>query len=150
MLAEYMFAIYIESTRAIPYAAAIVEGFKTMETRKRDVFKSIFEYNNTAAIVAVIQTGRGKAPEVIGYITLHKGRKIWADQFQSKENFEKHLIPPGSKYDIGNAAFKWAYECSNATPCKPYPVPENKINHGRSYCEIPRPDYIKNDLIFSC
>ena len=132
-----MYAIYVNSTKGINYAEAIVKGYKTMETRTRDVFKSFFK-DSDAVRIAVIDTSR-KTPMIVGCITLHKGYKVYKNEFYDYKYFSKHLVPPGSKYGIQpNADFKWCYELTDAISiwgC-PAEVPTDAIRHGRSFCEI--------------
>ena len=130
-----MYGIYVKSTRGIPYAIAIAKGYKTLETRTRDVFKSIFKDHDTER-VAIIETMRS-TPIIIGFCTLHRGQKVDRETFHTDEYFNKHLVPPGSKFDVGNREFKWCYECSDAELLdRPVFLPKDIINHGRSYCEF--------------
>lgn len=132
-----MIGIYVNSAKGINYAEAIVKGYKTIETRTRNVFKSLFKDSDTIH-VAIIDTSK-KAPEVIGFVTLHKGYKVYRDEFRTDKYFNKHLIPPGSKFDIQPGAnFKWCYECSNASDFSktPYRVPGWAVRHGRTFCEF--------------
>lgn len=130
-----MYGIYVKSTRSTPYAAAIAKGYKTLETRTRDVFKSMFKDRDTER-VAIIETMRG-TPIIIGFCTLHRGQKVDRDTFHTDEYFNRHCVPFGSKYDVGSREFKWCYECSDAELLdRPVFLPKDIINHGRSYCEF--------------
>ena len=60
-----MYAIYVKSSRSIPYAVAIAKGYKTLETRTRDVFKSMFQDRDTVR-VAIVETMRS-TPIIIGF-----------------------------------------------------------------------------------
>ena len=132
-----MYAVYVNSAKGINYAEAIVKGYKTIETRTRDVFKSFFK-DSDAVRVAVIDTSK-KVPVIVGFVTLHKGYKVYRDEFQTDKYFHKHLVHPGSKFDIqSGASFKWCYEITEAHSLwnLPQELPENVTRHGRSFCEI--------------
>lgn len=123
-----MYAIYVNEPGCIPYARLIAEAYKTLETRSRNVFKQIIGER-----VAIIRTSRHSQPTVVGYATISKADYISREEFQ--QLFSKHLVPPGSKFDCKGAG-KWCYTMTNARPCEPYPLPQNRINHGRSYTEF--------------
>lgn len=123
-----MYAIYVNEPGHIPYARLIAEAYKTLETRSRNVFKQIIGER-----VAIIRTSRHSKPMVVGYATISKAEYVSKDVFQ--QLFSKHLVPPGSNFDCKGAG-KWCYTMTDATPCEPYPLPQNRINHGRSYTEF--------------
>lgn len=116
----------------VKYAELIVSGRKIIETRTRNMLKPV-----VGERVAIISTSRGRKPLVIGYaniqnysfcpITLLDG---WRDLT---------LIPKGDTYDkLGKRngrQGKWFYEMFRPERCNPYPLPENVIRHGRSWCE---------------
>ena len=123
-----MKAMFVNEDGGIRYAAAIVQGYKPIETRTKNMLAEL-----VGERVAVIRTRRGKAPTVLGYVDVvssaHRNGK-WLD-----ENRDKTLIPAGSKYDVNGWA-KWCYFLENPAPCDPYPLPENAVRHGRSWCEF--------------
>lgn len=125
-----MYGIYVQTTRAIDYAAALVGGYKKIETRTRDVLKNM----DKSEPVAVIRTGRGHKPEIVGYVNIQPGYHCPADLFQ---NFnEYHLVPPGSKYDTDERG-KWFYDVYDPVKLdEPIELPKDRINHGRSYTEF--------------
>ena len=124
-----MYGIYVQSTRAIDYAAAIVGGYKPFESRTRDVFKSIDLSEKTA----IIRTGRGKKPEIVGYATFEPGFHVTQDEFHRM--YVGHLVPPGSKYDTDGRG-KWLYKVTTWEKLdEPIELPDH-INHGRSYTEF--------------
>ena len=123
-----MFAIYVRSTRAIRYAIALTHGYKAMETRTRNVLKRLIGQR-----VAVIETGRGKAA-IVGYLNIDSCDYIEKERFDKMHMF--HCVPSGSKYDCKKGSGKYCYWVSDPVPCDPFPVPENAIKHGRSYCEF--------------
>jgi len=123
-----MYGIYVNSTGCIPYADAIAQGYKTIETRSRDMLGRL-----VGERVAIIKTRRSKSPSIVGYATITGKFFCPVDKFDSYRNMT--LIPTGSKYDCHGKG-KWMYTMSEATSCTPYALPKNKvINHGRSYCE---------------
>lgn len=112
------------------YAQDIVHGRKCIETRNRDMLGKL-----VGKMVAVVQTGRGLKPTVIGYAYIH--RKFFCstpDEWEALR--DRTLIPPGTKRDAFGRG-KWCYGISDAgTIAKPFPIPDNTIRHGRSWCEI--------------
>ena len=125
-----MYGIYVQTTRAIDYAAALVKGYKPLESRPRDVFKSIDLHQKTA----VIRTGKGRKPEIVGFVTMERGYRVTADEF--RRLYVGHLVPPGSKYDTDERG-KWLYKVTSFEALDtPIELPANRINHGRSYTEF--------------
>ena len=125
-----MYGIYVESPRCVDYARALVTGAKRIETRTRNVFKSI----DFSQWIAVIRTGRGRTPEVVGFVRMRPGYHCPADRFQ--DFFSLHCVQPGSKFDTGKQG-KWFYDIEDYIELiKPVPVPKDHVNHGRSYTEF--------------
>lgn len=123
-----MKAIFVNEPGGIRYALAIVKGIKPIETRSRNMLKSCIGER-----VAVIRTRSGKAPMIVGYVTITSALQLgkgWLDA-----NRDKTLIPEGSKYDCKGAS-KWCYFLTDAEECDPYPLPSSAVRHGRSWCEI--------------
>lgn len=107
-----------------PYAYWIVTGEKTIETRSRDMLKKL-----VGERVAVISTKRGRGPLVVGYVT------IYEKQYETMPGLFRlcTIIPQGSKYDT---EARWMYFLEYAEEVyTPYPLPENAVRHGRSWCE---------------
>ena len=122
--------IFVNSDGGVPYAKAIVQGYKPIETRSRDMLSKLH-----GQTVAVVQTRRGKHPVVVGYANLEKLGFV-----QSGPDWEalreETLIPPGSRYDAHGKG-KWCYLMRWPTEEQdPYALPENTIYHGRSWCEF--------------
>lgn len=115
------------SASGVPYADAIVGGYKRIETRNRDMLSQLVGEH-----VAVIRTVRGKTPTIVGYVTIHN--KAFADANQFELIREYTLIPKGSKYDVHGKG-KWCYGLSGAERCEPYALPRDAVRHGRSWCE---------------
>lgn len=129
-----MFGIFVENTRT-KYASAIVLGLKSIETRKRNVFKSIIGKK-----VAVIKTAKNHKPMIIGYVKIASAIKANKALFDTY--FNKHCVPPGSKYDCPENGFKWLYFLDNPETCFPYEIPQDAIRHGYSFIEFNEKDVI--------
>lgn len=121
-----MKAIYVNSS-GVNYARAIVQGYKLFETRSKNVLQPLIGER-----VAVIITGRGHA-RVIGYVTITDRVYVGYNLFRSMYNC--HLVPLGSKYDCIPGSGKYCYSLKDPEVCDPYPVPENVVRHGRTWCE---------------
>lgn len=126
--------MFVSSTRAIDYAAAIANGYKTIETRNRNTLKQLV---NSTDPIAVIRTGRGK-PEIIGYVYIDGVFHCSKADFGKYGNM--HLVPPGSRYDAGPHG-KYMYMLSGAESCEPFTLPDNAIRHGISWCEYDDPNF---------
>ena len=125
-----MYGLYVQSTRAIDYAIALVKGYKPYESRTRDVFKSIDLSKKTA----IMRTGKGRQPEIVGFVTMDRAFHVTPEEF--RKLYVGHLVPPGSKYDTDDRG-KWLYKVSSWEELPtPIPVPADRINHGRSYTEF--------------
>ena len=123
-----MIGIFVNENGCVPYAQLIAKGYKTIETRNRNMLS--FCVNRR---VAIVKTRRNKKPTIVGYVT------IIGNCFCKDEDFNKyfyqHLVQPGSAYAPQNGKGKWFYFCDNAEECEPYPLPGNAVRHGRSWCE---------------
>ena len=123
-----MYGIFVNENGCIPYAQAIAHGAKAIETRGRNMLKALIGER-----VAVIRTRRGRAPHIVGYVTIERAER------ESAEWLDKHrdltLIPPKSEYDVQTGG-KWCYFLRDAETCVPYPLPTDAVRHGRSYAEF--------------
>lgn len=124
-----IYGLFVARDGKVNYPALITSGLKTIETRpgSRNVLKKLIGQR-----VAVIDTSF-KPAQVIGYVTIYGSLfcpSRFFDEFR-KETF----IPAGSRFDDKGSG-KYMYYLANAEKCSPYPVPANRINHGRSYCEF--------------
>ena len=105
-----MKAIYVRDTRAVKYAEAIAGAYKPLETRTRDMLGKL-----VGERVAIIRTGLGKQPVVVGFATI--ASKQWVEARKEWEDLQPlHLIPPGSKYDCHGSG-KWCYLMTGAETC---------------------------------
>lgn len=112
------------SASGYKFAELIVDGYKTIETRSRNMLSAC-----VGERVAIIKTVRGKRPTIVGYADLYKYEH---SKLSAAECFELTLVPDGSKY-ANNRHF---YYMNFAYPCDPYPLPANAVRHGRSWCEF--------------
>ena len=123
-----MYGIFVNED-TVWYAEAIVNGEKPVETRNRNMLAKC-----VGSRVAIVRTKRGQTPMIIGYAIMHHAEK------HDRAWFDKHrdltLIPEGSAFDCKPDGYKWCYHLSHAFPCEPFPLPDNTIRHGRSYCEF--------------
>ena len=110
------------------YVKEIMVGFKTIETRSKNMLRSL-----VGERVAVVSTGRGRKPMVVGTVCISDVKWIPAHLWDMYR--EDTLIPRGSKYD-NNGSGKWGYILEGPQECEPYPLPANAIRHGRSWCEF--------------
>ena len=126
--ATNIMGIFVNENGCVPYAKAIVQGCKPIETRTRNMLDECVGYR-----VAIVRTRRNKKPMVVGYATIFnsfRASEKWLD-----ENRDQTLIPEGSEYDC-KGAFKWCYEISDPEECEPFELPSSAIRHGRSWCEF--------------
>ena len=124
-----MFGIFVNESGGVAYAAAIVSGYKTIETRSRNMLRRL-----VGERVAVIKTRNGKKPLIVGYVDIVAASWCSKESFRQYENF--HLVPSGSRYDADKRG-KWFYHLENPERLeKPIPIPDGAIYHGRSYCEF--------------
>jgi len=130
-----MIGIYIANNRMTRYADLCARGYKRDETRNRDTLGKLVGQR-----VEIIRTGTklggGKyKPEIIGCVTITGKRFCTREEFRTMENYNRHLIPPGSLYDCTGKG-KWCYSLGDPVLYdEPKPLPENRIMHGRVWCE---------------
>lgn len=123
-----MYGIFVNEDGGVRYAHAIVGGYKTVETRNRNMLKDL-----VGERVAVIRTRRGKSPAVVGYVDIVRYEFCPVSLFEMYR--DETLIPPGSRYDVSGRG-KWFYRLENAEKCDAYPLPSDAVRHGRSWCEF--------------
>ena len=115
---------------------AIAKNYKVLETRIRDVFKSLFS-DGDYVTVYVVRTCANKKPVIVGRALIWKGFKVCYKTFRDDRMYNMHLVPPGSKFDCKPGGFKWVYPTSGLEYYeKPIPLPDNAIRHGRFWCEF--------------
>ena len=117
----------------VPYAHLIVSGKKLIETRTRNMLLPL-----VGERVAIVSTRKGKPAMVIGYADVQNYAFCPVNLLDMWRN--ETCIPKGDTYDSlgkrNGRQGKWFYELYNAEPCKPFPLPENAVRHGRSWCEF--------------
>ena len=119
-----MQGIYI-NCRKYPFIDWIISGRKSYETRNTNTLGRL-----VGKRVALIRTGFGD-PVVCAMATIRSARKV-----KYNEKYMRHFACIyGTEYDIRPDDYKFFYTLKNITPVIPYKVPENRVNHGRSYTE---------------
>lgn len=126
-----MIIVYINCA-LFPFIDLIIKGLKLYETRNRNTLKSLI-----GKTIYIAETGKGKRPIircrcVITECLTITDRKTY-NQYRQWTRVEK-----GSCFDFipGQTKKKVLYKLENVQACKPFPVPENVIKHGRTYCEM--------------
>ena len=97
--------INVRSDGNIDYASLIVDGKKKYESRQTD---SLRPY--VGKTVAIVRTGSGPAV-AIGQVTIGEPIVVDAEKFDKMR--KQHLVPQGSKFDIGIDATKYLYPMIN-------------------------------------
>jgi hypothetical protein len=85
----------------IRYADLIMDGLKTMESRKSNSLKSY-----VGKRVSIVRTGEGKAM-AIGSVVV--GKPVEVDEVGFRALQSSHLVPAGSTFDIAKGATKFLY-----------------------------------------
>lgn len=80
----------------------IMRGEKSIETRDTDSLKSY-----VGRKVGIIRTGKGKA-YLVGYCKVGTP-KIYRNELEFREDYDKHLVERGSKFDIKEGGIKYGY-----------------------------------------
>lgn len=97
--------INVRSDGNIDYAGLIIDGKKKYESRQTD---SLRPY--VGKTVAIVRTGKGPAV-AIGQVTVGEPIVVDAEKFDKMRKL--HLVPQGSKFDIGIDATKYLYPMIN-------------------------------------
>ena len=117
-----MKGIFIHDTRSVPYALAIAQGYKTIETRFRDVLGRFVGQR-----VNVIRTRSGRPAEVVGSVVITGKWFCRPEQFDEFSN--RHCIPTGSRYDCHGRG-KWCYDLSDPVALDhPVPLSSFRVSH---------------------
>lgn len=128
-----MCGIFVNENGCIRYAELIVNGYKTIETRSRNMLKAL-----VGKRVAIVRTRRGKLPMVVGYADITGS--CFCPPSMYEQYRDQTLVPVGSKYDVSGKG-KWFYYLENAEKCDPFPLPQAATRHGLSWCEYEDPNY---------
>lgn len=129
-----MSGIFVNENGCIHYAQLIVDGVKTIETRSRNMLKSL-----VGKRVAIVRTRRGKLPMVVGYADIVDSHFCPINLYEQYR--DQTLVPVGSKYDVHGKG-KWFYYLANAEKCDPFPLPQDAVRHGMSWCEYDDPNHV--------
>jgi GNAT superfamily N-acetyltransferase len=97
--------INVRSDGNIDYAGLIIDGKKKYESRQTDSLRSY-----VGKTVAIVRTGSGPAV-AIGQVTVGEPIIVDSQKFDKMRN--QHLVPQGSKFDIGTDAIKYLYPMIN-------------------------------------
>lgn len=119
-----MYGIYI-NCKNTPFIDLIIKGLKPYETRTRNVLASL-----VGKRVALIETGKG-CPTIRAMATIESARTVSYGDVVART--AACII--GTPYDVVPGKSKVFYKLANVTPVTPYKLPDNRINHGRSYTE---------------
>lgn len=125
-----MVGIFVNENGGIRYAQAIVQGYKPVETRSRNMLGKLIGNR-----VAVVRTRRGKNPMIVGYATIERADWFCQAVANGVEMRRFTRIPEGSIHDSGPKG-KWFYWLSHPEVCDPYPLPADAVRQGRSWCEF--------------
>lgn len=98
-----------------PFTDWILDFVKPVETRNKNTLKSLIGDR-----VGIIRTGHGKAM-LVGYVTISGVIKY--DTVEAfRDDYSRHMVAPGSKYDINPAGCKYGYILTDPERCEPVPV----------------------------
>lgn len=99
------------------FVEEILSHLKTIETRNRNTLKSLVGQR-----VGIIKTGCGKAM-LMGHADI--AGVIEYDEQTFREDYHRHLVAPGSEYDIKGK--KYGYILENVQKCEPREVTSRGI-----------------------
>lgn len=124
-----MIILYI-NCKLFPFVEWILYGLKAYETRNHNTLKNL-----VGKQVYLAATGKGKRPVIYGSCTI-TGSITVTDKRTYNRYRNQTCIEKGSCYDFtGSTKQKVLYRLDNVQRCKPFPIPENVVRHGRIYCE---------------
>ena len=101
-----MFGINVRCESGMDYAGLIVDGCKTLETRRTDSLRPWVGQR-----VGIVRTGRGPA-HLVGYAVI--GEPIVVDHAGFREAEGRHLVPFGSAFDAQAGETKYCYPMRDA------------------------------------
>lgn len=120
-----MYGIFI-NCKTIPFIDYILIGAKQYETRSRNMLSRLLGER-----VALIETGKGRAI-IRGYATIDRYTTLYHNSLDAR----KSAWIFGTPYDIPDGGKKVFYHLKNVARCRPYELPDERINHGRAYTEF--------------
>lgn len=135
-----------EVTRAVnindfsqDFTGQILNGQKTIETR--DTLNNAMQ-GVLGQRIGLVRTGI-KDTKVVGYATVAKQPIVYRDEAEFRRDEERHLVAPGSPYDIKKGGVKYGYELTDVVPVEPF-APKSV---GRMYSVIEPKRYMPADLM---
>lgn len=120
------------------FTGQILRGEKVIETR--DTLNNAMQ-GVLGQRIGLTRTGTGDT-KVVGYATVAKQPIVYRNESEFRRDQDKHLVEPGSQYDIKKGGVKYGYELTNVTPVEPF-TPKSV---GRKYSVI-EPRYMPANLI---
>jgi hypothetical protein len=135
-----------EVTRAVnindfsqDFTGQILNGQKTIETR--DTLNNAMQ-GVLGQRIGLVRTGI-KDTKVVGYATVAKQPIVYRDEAEFRRDEERHLVAPGSPYDIKKGGVKYGYELTDVVPVEPF-APKSV---GRMYSVIEPKRYMPAGLM---
>lgn len=110
------------------FTGQILRGQKVIETR--DTLNNAMQ-GVLGQRIGITRTGTGDT-KVVGYATVAKHPIVYHNESEFRRDQDKHLVEPGSKYDIKKGGVKYGYELTDVTPVEPF-TPKSV---GRKYSVI--------------
>jgi hypothetical protein len=134
-----------EVTRAVnindfsqDFTGQILNGQKTIETR--DTLNNAMQ-GVLGQRIGLVRTGI-KDTKVVGYATVAKQPIVYRDEAEFRRDEERHLVAPGSPYDIKKGGVKYGYELTDVVPVEPF-APKSV---GRMYSVIEPKRYMPETI----
>ena len=101
-----MMGINVRCDSGLDYAGLIVNGAKTLETRRTNSLRPWIGQR-----VGIVRTGRGKA-HLVGYAVI--GEPVMLDHAAFRQAEDRHLVPSGSAFDAQAGETKYCYPLRDA------------------------------------
>jgi len=134
-----------EVTRAVnindfsqDFTGQILNGQKTIETR--DTLNNAMQ-GVLGQRIGLVRTGI-KDTKVVGYATVAKQPIVYRNEAEFRRDEERHLVAPGSPYDIKKGGVKYGYELTDVVPVEPF-APKSV---GRMYSVIEPKRYMPETI----
>lgn len=121
-----MYGVYINCKR-FQFVSRILSGDKLHETRSRNMLKPLVGQS-----VYLIETGTGSVPLVRGIARIASAVSVPFSDVAARRS----ACIYGTPYDIAPGRSKWFYRLVDVRTVTPFPVPADRINHGRAYTEF--------------
>jgi len=125
-----MIIIYINCS-LFPFISWIISGRKLYETRNKNTLKRFIGKR-----VYLAETGKGKAPVIRCSVVITELKTI-TTKTEYNTMRKAAMIKKGSCFDWNAKTLKKCfYKLENIQACKPFPMPENAVRHGRIYATL--------------